>query len=90
MENENTADKITIYLKKNLKKGYTQESLRQALLTQGYSRSEIDKAIKKMDQSLAKQAPILQKSSTSSQQVDINNIQVEPEEKKPFWKKWFS
>jgi len=31
-------DEITDYIKKNLKKGYTQDSLKYALINQGYSK----------------------------------------------------
>ncbi len=47
------------YIKKNLKKGYTKESLKWALINQGYSRLEVEKAIKNTDETLAHQAPIL-------------------------------
>ena len=47
------------YIKKNLKKGYTKESLKWALVSQGYSRLEVEKAIKSTDEALANQAPIL-------------------------------
>jgi len=47
------------YIKKNLKKGYTLESLRWALINQGYSKIEVDKAIKKTQEELSENAPIL-------------------------------
>ena len=52
-------DELTNYIKKNLKKGYTKESLHWALINQGYSRIEVERAIKKVDAQLASQAPIL-------------------------------
>ena len=45
------------YIKKNLSKGYTEESLRWALIKQGYSRTEVDKAIKLANEELANEAP---------------------------------
>jgi hypothetical protein len=84
-------DEITTYIKKNLRKGYTKESLRWALLNQGYSKIEVEKALKKVDIELAKKAPILQT------KPEINYEVIEPEEystritigRKPLWKKLF-
>ena len=39
---------IMDYLRKNMKKGYPAESLRWALVDQGYSRTAIDNAIKEI------------------------------------------
>lgn len=44
---ENQPGKLVEYFKKNFAKGYTEESLKWALIQQGYSRSEISKAIEK-------------------------------------------
>ncbi|HLC31709.1 MAG TPA: hypothetical protein VJK51_03500 [Candidatus Nanoarchaeia archaeon] len=52
-------NEIIDYLKKNLKKGYTKESLRWALVNQDYSRLEVDKALQEIDQILGKEAPLL-------------------------------
>ena len=45
MRREEYKRKIIDYLKKNFKKGYTEESLRWALIAQGYSRTIVDMAI---------------------------------------------
>ncbi len=47
------------YIKKNLTKGYTIESLKWALINQGYARVEVQKAIDTVTHDLAHQAPIL-------------------------------
>jgi hypothetical protein len=47
------------YLEKNLAKGYTLESLKWALVNQGYSRSEVNRAIRIVNEELAKKAPKL-------------------------------
>ena len=52
-------DELTDYIKKNLKKGYTKDSLKWALLNQGNSKIEINRAFKKVDKELAEQAPVL-------------------------------
>ena len=55
----NLVEELVDYFKKNLKKGYTKNSLRIALINQGYSKIEIEKAIKKTELDLADSAPIL-------------------------------
>ncbi len=50
---------LVAYLKKNIVKGYPIESLKWALVKQGHSRSEVDKAIKFTTEQLALQAPKL-------------------------------
>mgnify|MGYP001607263838 FL=1 len=50
---------VVSYLKKNLKKGYTKESLKWALIGQGYPRIEVEKAINKVDEELSAEAPVL-------------------------------
>ena len=47
------------YIKRNLAKGYTLDSLKISLEQQEYSRSAIDKAIQIANEQLAKQAPML-------------------------------
>ena len=84
---ENYAQQLAEYIKKNLRKGYTKESLRWALINQGHSRMEVDKALKRTDEALAREAPILKT------RPEIKYEVVEPKdvviEKKPFWKRWF-
>ena len=50
---------LTNYIKKNLKKGYTKDSLKWALINQGYSKLEVEKEIRRVDEELANEAPIL-------------------------------
>ena len=47
------------YFKKNLAKGYTEESLKWALVNQGYLRLEIRQALEQTHKELAETAPIL-------------------------------
>ncbi len=79
---------LSSYIKKNLKKGYTKESLKWALVNQGHSKIEVEKAIRKAEEDLAKEAPVLKS------KPEITYDVVEPkgaiaEEKKSFWKKIF-
>lgn len=50
---------LTEYIKSNLKKGYTKESLKWALIDQGNSKIEVERAFKKVDEELARKAPVL-------------------------------
>jgi uncharacterized protein Smg (DUF494 family) len=74
-------DEITDYIKKNLRKGYTKESLKWALINQGYSRMEIERSIKRVDEELANKAPILKTKPEITYEV------VEPKQVKK--RKWF-
>ena len=73
---------LSEYIKKNLKKGYTKESLKWALIQQGYSKLEVEKAIQSVDKSLASEAPVL-----NTKPVIKHEITPILEEKKPFWKR---
>ena len=71
------------YIRKNLKKGYTKESLKWALIRQGYPKFEIEKAIKKVDEALATEAPILKTKPVIKYEI----IHHDPQLKKTgFWK----
>ena len=75
------------YIKKNLKKGYTMDSLKYALVNQGHSRLEVEKALKRVQEEQAKEAPILEtKPSIVYEAVDMDNIQIE-KDPRPLWKR---
>jgi SOS response regulatory protein OraA/RecX len=75
------------YAKKNLQKGYNKDSLKWALVNQGHSKMEVEKALaqaaSEVETQRAKQ-PISQ--PTSAPTVEM---QVEPEQPKSFWKRIF-
>lgn len=73
---------LASYLKKNLKKGYTKESLKWALVNQGHSRLEVEKAIQKAELDLASEAPVMK--TKPEIKVEI----VEPKDMKP-GKPWY-
>lgn len=76
------------YIKKNLSKGYTLESLKWALVNQGHSKVEVGKAMELVNKELAAQAPVLKEKPM----IKIETIPPQPEEKS-FWQKvksWFS
>lgn len=80
--------KLVDYFKKNLKKGYTEESLKWALIKQGYTRTVIEESILQVHKELAEQAPVLkEKPKISYEVLDENDRPVQL--KKPWWKKMF-
>jgi len=79
---EGYIQKISEYIRRNLSKGYTMESLKWALINQGYPKVEVDKAINLANQELAKQAPVLKEKP----QITVETI-PSIEEKPSFWNK---
>jgi len=80
--------KIVDYFKKNLKKGYTEDSLRWALINQGYSKISIEDALRRVHKELAEKAPILKEKPVIKYEIldeDNNPIEI----KKSFWKRFF-
>jgi hypothetical protein len=59
MQYNNPRKKIIEYLRKNLKKGYTVDSLKFALINQGYTRTLVERAIDDLQKELAQKAPVL-------------------------------
>ena len=89
MEETDYKRKIINYLKKNLSKGYTPDSLKWALIDQGYSRAVVEKAIEQTNKELAEKAPILkEKPKIKYEIIDENNQPITI--KKSFWKKILS
>lgn len=79
---------LSEYIKKNLRKGYTRDSLKWALITQGHSKLEVEKAIRRVEDELAREAPILKtKPEITYDVVEPKNAIIE--EKKSFWKRLF-
>lgn len=77
-------NELSEYIKKNLKKGYTKDSLKWALVGQGHSKLEVEKALKRVDEELARHAPLLKtKPEIKYSVVDSNDTG----DKKPFWKR---
>lgn len=81
-------EQITNYLKKNLKKGYTLDSLKWTLVEQGYSRSAIEKAIKKLNADLAKTAPPLKEKPIIKYEI-LDDKDQPIKFKKSFWERFF-
>ncbi len=85
MKNKTYIEELVEYIKKNLKKGYTKESLKWALVNQGHSKIEVDKALKVVEAQLSHEAPILETKPTIKYEV----VEPKQEEKKSFWKRMF-
>jgi len=69
------------YFKKNLSKNYTPDTLKFALIDQGYSRSVIDEALEEAHKELAETAPILKEKPIIKYELydqNDNPINVEP------------
>jgi len=88
MREEGYIKQLINYIKRNSAKGYPIESLRWALINQGYGRVEVGKAIELANKELALEAP-------KFKEKPVIKVEVEPktEEKPGFWEKiksWFS
>lgn len=76
-------EELSEYIRKNLKKGYTRESLKWALLNQGYSKMEVEKALKRADHELASEAPVLK----TKPQIKYEVVDYKPVKKG--WRRFF-
>jgi hypothetical protein len=76
-------EELVDYVKKNLKKGYTLDSLKWALINQGYSKFEVEKAIKLAEMDLAESAPILK--TKPEIKYEVITSEEKPEKKKKWW-----
>jgi hypothetical protein len=79
--------KIIDYLKKNTKKGYPIQTLRFALINQGYLRPLVDGAIEQAMKELAKEAPVLKETPKIEHEIIVDNTPIPV--KKPWWKRLF-
>ncbi len=76
------------HIKKNLKKGYTEEALKWALINQGYVRSIVENAIIEANKQLAQEVPVLKEKPRIKYEVyDKDNKPIKL--KRPWWKKLF-
>ena len=89
MEVENSRKKIADYLRRNLSKGYTLESLKWALIGQGYSRTDVATAIGQINKEKFQNIPLeetKEKPKIKYYLYDEDNRLIT--EKKPCWKFW--
>ncbi len=82
-------NKLVEYIKKNLKKGYPIDTLKVALVNQGYSRPIIEEAIKNAMDEMAKEAPTLKEKPQIEHEVVAEESMPVVEKKKSFFKRLF-
>ncbi len=88
MERPDFRLKLIEYFKKNLRKNYSSETLKWALIKQGYSRTEVQAAFEKATKELSEKAPaIKEKPRISYEILDEDNKPVFI--KRPWWKRIF-
>jgi len=88
MGNTSYKRKLVDYFKKNLAKGYTVDSLKWALINQGYSRAAVDIAIQQANKELAEKAPVLKEKPVIKYEI-IDEYDNPIKIKKSWWKRLF-
>ncbi len=74
---ENYRQKLVDYLKRNIKKGYSIESLKWALVNQGYSMVIIESSIIEANKELSKKVPIFkEKPNIRYEIIDENDMPI--------------
>ena len=86
MRQEDYVNKLAEYVKKNVAKGYTLDSLRWALIDQKHSRTVVEKSIELAEKQLAAAAP---KMEVPKKEKFVEIEQPEPEQKKGFFARLF-
>lgn len=85
---ETCKDQLINYFKKNISKGYPVDSLKIALMRQGYSSAVIQRAIQKVNEEIAKEVPkFKEKPKIKYELVDPQNQPVII--KKSFFERFF-
>ena len=84
---ENYKRKLINYFKKNLTKGYTPDSLKFALIDQGYSRTAVEMALEQANKELAVKAPVLNEKPVIRYEI-IDEYDKPIIIKKPWWKRF--
>ncbi|MEK6925658.1 MAG: hypothetical protein AABW50_00105 [Nanoarchaeota archaeon] len=88
MRSSEQKKKLVEYFKKNFKKGYTTDSLKWALVSQGYSRVVVEESLAQANKELSEEAPILKdKPVIKYEVVDGENKSLEV--KKSWWRRLF-
>lgn len=91
---ENRAEDLVDHIKRNLSKGYKENSVKWALINQGYSRTAVERALEKAIREIKADEDSKEKSKKESEKpkivyqvYDANNKLIYG--KKSFWKKMF-
>ncbi len=77
--------RIIDYLKKNAKKGYPVQTLKYALINQGYLRPMVDEAIEQAIKEMAREAPVLKDKPQIEHEVVVDDTPVQV--KKSWWRR---
>jgi hypothetical protein len=86
MARDTYKERLKEHIKKTLKKGYTPDTLKYALIRQGYSRVLVERAIDESQKEMAKEENISKEKPKIKYEVfDEKSINIE---KKPWWKFW--
>ena len=75
------------YIKKNLSKGYTSDSLKFSLMSQGYSRLSVENAIKLAIEQMAADVPPMKEKPQITYKVITDDHTYTYEKKRGFFKK---
>ena len=76
---------LTDYVKKNLEKGYADDSLKWALINQGHSRSSVEKAIEVARQELSRERASMEKPVIKTEVITDEPVA----QQKSWWKRFF-
>ncbi|MAH06640.1 hypothetical protein CMI38_00135 [Candidatus Pacearchaeota archaeon] len=90
-DNKTPSQQLADYILKNLKKGYTLDSLRFSLVSQGYSKISVENAIELANKKLAEHIQPIKEKPTITYKIikdDDEPVIVEPK-KESFWDKVF-
>jgi hypothetical protein len=86
MARDTYKERLKEHIKKVLNKGYTPDTIKYALIKQGYSRVLVERAIEESQQEIAKENNIFREKPKIKYEVfDEKSINIE---KKPWWKFW--
>jgi len=99
-KSQSITQQLADYIKNNLKKGYTIDSLRFSLFNQGYSKISVDNAIELVNKQLAEEIPKIKEKpqityrivsdNSNSEDNDSSEITISnSNQKKGFWKRLF-
>jgi len=87
-----TIEQLTEYIKTNLAKGYNSDTLRFSLMSQGYSKISVERALENANKKLAETLPEVKEKPKISYKIVSDNsesMQGSTPQKKSFFKKIF-
>ena len=86
MKEDTSFSHLVDYLDRNIKKGYSLESLKWALINQKHSKTEVEKAIKIVQA----RSPPAKREMPKDEQIQILRDEILMPRKKGFWARLFS